>query len=470
MLRRFSTNFAVFSIAIDLFIVTLSLWAVNQLRPLLNEFPFVKTINQPSPIPLVLFFIFPLVWVLMMLAFSVYDGQKNLSVLGEYTNFILASLLVGITLAGILFISYRDFSRVTYFSFFIVAFFALISWRGVGRTLYRQRHEHEGLQTKVLIVGAGPLGRDIEARMEEQSHLGVMFYGFLDDDLRKREGHPDILGSIEEARLHIQNNHITDVVVALPVRAHEKMNYLVRELEDQPVHIWIVPDYFSLSLHHTEMHDFLGVPMLDVRAAALTEFQRLVKRTFDLVVTSGILIFALPVMGIVALLIWVFDGTPILFTQLRVGENGKVFKIYKFRTMVRNAEALQKEVETVSEKGELIHKTKNDPRITPLGRFLRRFSLDEWPQFFNVMRGTMSLVGPRPELPYLVALYQSWQRKRFSVPQGLTGWWQIHGRSDKPMHLHTEDDLYYVQNYSLWLDIKIIILTIWIILRGKGAY
>ena len=138
--------------------------------------------------------------------------------------------------------------------------------------------------------------------------------------------------------------------------------------------------------------------------------------------------------------------------------------------MVRNAEALQKNVETVDTQGELIHKTKDDPRITPLGRFLRRLSLDELPQFFNVMRGNMSLVGPRPELPYLVELYQPWQRKRFAVPQGITGWWQIHGRSDKPMHLHTEDDLYYIQNYSLWLDIQILMQTLWIILRGKGAY
>jgi exopolysaccharide biosynthesis polyprenyl glycosylphosphotransferase len=210
--------------------------------------------------------------------------------------------------------------------------------------------------------------------------------------------------------------------------------------------------------------------MLDLRAAALTEFQRLIKRIFDLLITTGILIFALPVMGIVALLILLTDGKPILFTQQRVGENGKLFKIYKFRTMVRNAEALHKQVETVDTQGELIHKKKDDPRITPLGRFLRRLSLDELPQFFNVMRGNMSLVGPRPELPYLVELYQPWQRKRFSVPQGITGWWQIHGRSDKPMHLHTEDDLYYIQNYSLWLDIQILMQTLWIILRGKGAY
>jgi len=172
----------------------------------------------------------------------------------------------------------------------------------------------------------------------------------------------------------------------------------------------------------------------------------------------------------IALVIWLDDRGPILFRQQRAGENGRLFEIYKFRTMVRDAEKIRSLVETTDEQGNLIHKTKYDARVTRVGVFLRRFSLDELPQLFNILRGQMSLVGPRPELPYLVDQYQSWQRKRFAIPQGLTGWWQIHGRSDKPMHLHTEDDLYYVQNYSIWLDIQILTKTVWIVLRGKGAY
>jgi exopolysaccharide biosynthesis polyprenyl glycosylphosphotransferase len=470
MLRRFSTNFAVFSILFDLVVVALSLWGVNQLRPLLNALPYTKSIIAPPPIPIQMYFIFPLVWVVIMLAFSVYDGRKNIRIVDEFANLTLGSLLAGITLAGILYLTYRDTSRVTFLVFFVTTYLLLVLWRVAIRLLYSRRNEHGGLNTRVLIVGAGPVGRDIETRIQEHSHLAVMLSGFLDDDIQKHEDHPDILGTLVDIRKVIEKDLVTDVVIALPTRAFEKVNSLVKELDNLPVKVWIVPDYFSLSLHHTEMHDFLGIPMLDLRAAALTEFQRMIKRIFDLVMTTIILIFALPVMGIVALLIWLVDGRPILFTQQRVGENGKLFKFYKFRTMVPNAEELQKQVETVDTQGELIHKTKNDPRITPLGRFLRRLSLDELPQFFNVMRGNMSLVGPRPELPYLVELYKPWQRKRFSVPQGITGWWQIHGRSDKPMHLHTEDDLYYIQNYSIWLDIQISMQTLWIILRGKGAY
>jgi lipopolysaccharide/colanic/teichoic acid biosynthesis glycosyltransferase len=131
---------------------------------------------------------------------------------------------------------------------------------------------------------------------------------------------------------------------------------------------------------------------------------------------------------------------------------------------------LQPQVEKRDERGNLIHKSKDDPRVTRVGRLLRRFSLDELPQLFNILAGTMSVVGPRPEMPYLVERYQPWQRKRFAVPPGLTGWWQVNGRSDKPMHLHTEDDLYYIQNYSIWLDLQIIARTIWVVLVGKGSY
>jgi lipopolysaccharide/colanic/teichoic acid biosynthesis glycosyltransferase len=171
-----------------------------------------------------------------------------------------------------------------------------------------------------------------------------------------------------------------------------------------------------------------------------------------------------------ALSVFLEDGVPVLFRQKRVGENGRLFEMLKFRTMIKNAEQLQSQVERQDANGNLIHKSKDDPRVTRTGRLLRRLSLDELPQLFNILGGTMSFVGPRPEMPYLVEKYQPWQRKRFAVPPGLTGWWQVSGRSDKPMHLHTEDDLYYIQNYSIWLDLQIIVRTVWVVLIGRGSY
>lgn len=192
------------------------------------------------------------------------------------------------------------------------------------------------------------------------------------------------------------------------------------------------------------------------------------KRAFDLFFGFFALIFSLPLMALLALLVYLEDGSPIIFRQTRVGKNEKLFEMFKFRTMIRNAEQLQSQMEKRT--GYLIHKTKDDPRITRVGRVLRRFSLDELPQLFNVLAGTMSLVGPRPEIPYLAEKYELWQRKRFTVLPGMTGWWQINSRSAQPMQLHIEYDLYYIQNYSIWLDLKIIFRTIWIVLLGTGSY
>jgi len=153
-----------------------------------------------------------------------------------------------------------------------------------------------------------------------------------------------------------------------------------------------------------------------------------------------------------------------------MGENGRTFKMFKFRSMVANADSLQPVVSQNDQQGQQIYKTRDDPRITRLGRWLRRASLDELPQLINVLKGEMSLVGPRPEMPWLVSCYEPWQRKRFAVPPGITGWWQVNGRSDEPMHLHTEDDLYYIQHYSLLLDLRILWRTVAVVVKGEGAY
>lgn len=199
---------------------------------------------------------------------------------------------------------------------------------------------------------------------------------------------------------------------------------------------------------------------------AMTVSERAAKRAFDIVVSSIVLFLVLPVLAVVALAIKLTSEGPVLFKQERVGENGKLFHIYKFRSMVVNAA----NISVTDENGKEVHKTRHDPRVTPIGRIVRKTSLDELPQLINVLKGEMSLVGPRPELPKLVAGYDDWQYERFSVPQGITGWWQVTGRSDKPCHENTDQDVFYIKQYNLLLDLKILLMTVPALLKGKGAF
>jgi exopolysaccharide biosynthesis polyprenyl glycosylphosphotransferase len=191
----------------------------------------------------------------------------------------------------------------------------------------------------------------------------------------------------------------------------------------------------------------------------------------DLTVGVLALLFLWPVMLAVAILIRLDSPGPVLFRQKRVGWHGDTFTMYKFRSMVTGADQQMDVVMDRTEDGRhFMRKTKDDPRVTRLGRLLRRWSLDELPQFLNVVKGNMSLVGPRPELPSLVREYEPWQRKRLAVPPGMTGWWQVSGRSDSPLALSTEADLYYVRNYSLFFDLQIIFRTVGAVVSGRGAY
>jgi lipopolysaccharide/colanic/teichoic acid biosynthesis glycosyltransferase len=210
--------------------------------------------------------------------------------------------------------------------------------------------------------------------------------------------------------------------------------------------------------------------MISLKSTTLSGYQRVVKRILDLVFSMIFLIPALPLSLFLSMVIKLDTPGPTIIRQWRVGENGRLFRMYKFRSMINNAEAALEDVVRTDPKGNTLYKFANDPRITRVGRWIRRTSLDEIPQLINVLKGEMSLVGPRPELPRFVALYQPWQQKRFAVPQGITGWWQVNGRSELPMHLNTEYDIYYVQNYSVILDIQILIRTFWVVIRGVGAF
>jgi exopolysaccharide biosynthesis polyprenyl glycosylphosphotransferase len=211
---------------------------------------------------------------------------------------------------------------------------------------------------------------------------------------------------------------------------------------------------------------------IDRRESAINGFDRLIKRLFDLGLGTGLLAIFAPVMLGLAWLIKLDSPGPIFFRQRRVGEGGRLFWMVKFRSMVEDAEQAEPRLLRQSAAGEVLFaKRPDDPRITRVGRLMRRTSLDELPQLFNVLKGEMSLVGPRPELPWLVKRYEPWQCSRFAVPQGMTGWWQINGRMARPgFDQRVEDDLFYIKNYSLWLDLRILWKTVQVVIAGEGAY
>jgi exopolysaccharide biosynthesis polyprenyl glycosylphosphotransferase len=470
MFRHHSVDFALLSILLDGILVAGNLFLASILRPFLNDLPFVRELFGFQTFPVSLYILLPILWISCLLAFSVYNPGRNLRFPGGIGRLILGSSFAGIALAGVLYLSYRDFSRALFACFLLLMLASTIGWRLVPEIVLRLTGHRILRPHRALIVGAGLVGRDLQQKITDAKDSRVTLVGFLDDDVEKRSTNPLVLGTLDHVRTVIQQQNIDHVILALPRHAHERTNQLLAALHDLPVKVFVVPDYFALTLHHAAIEEFAGFPVLDLRAPALSDYQRLTKRAFDVVLTILILPLALLLMAVIALAIYLDSRGPILFHQERAGENGRIFRMHKFRTMVENAEQLRHQVEHVDKQGRFIHKTSDDPRVTRLGRFLRKFSLDEIPQLFNILQGEMSLVGPRPELPYLVKMYEPWQRKRFAVPPGLTGWWQVHGRSDKPMHLHTEEDLYYIQNYSPWMDILILLKTIGIVFSRRGAF
>ncbi len=471
MFRRFSTNFALFSMAFDALLIALGLYASASLRyPLGHALHFVQKLGSPIRLPLDLYIEFPVLWVGILILVSVYDGRRNFRVPDELGNLTLGTLLASISMAGILFLTYREVSRFLFVCFIILAFCAMALWRLAYRIAYRYEMFGNGHERLALILGVTEAGRQVQAQIELHRETGLRLLGFLDDDPEKQAALAEVTGPTSAVRALVREAGVDDVIVTLPRGADDRLNAVVSELHDLPVRVWVVPDYFSLALHKATVEEFAGIPMLDLRAPALSEYQRMLKRGFDIIVCLLALPFVLPVVALSALAIRLDSPGPIFFHQKRVGENGRLFKMIKFRTMVTNADQLLHLVTVPDGNGHLIYKLPGDPRITRVGRFMRCTSLDELPQLINVLRGEMSLVGPRPEMPSLVEKYELWQRKRFAVPQGMTGWWQVNGRSDKPMHLHTEEDLYYVQHYSIWLDLQILVKTVWVVLHGKGAY
>ena len=449
----------------DLVFILTSLALASWLRITL---PFGRTLGLGGEqLPVLVYAAALVTWLGTFLLTRVYEVEGSPASRSNLLKLAAAAAVATFVFAGVLYFTFRDVSRLQFVYFFFVGLLALVLFRVAIDLLLRWRGSSRILSLRnVIVIGAGQLGNEVMKKIRSDPARGYRIVGFVDEPRRAKNQEARYLGELEQLRDLIAEHEVDEVWSTLPPHAYDKLHSVIVDLDEVPVRIKIIPDYFALALVQARIDMIDGIPLIGLREPIIGDPDRLVKRVFDLGIGLILSLVLLPLMLIIAAAIRLDSPGPVLFRQLRAGENGRPFVMIKFRTMTAEASAISAEGRPAPE----AHKIKDDPRLTRLGTSLRALSLDELPQLFNVLRGDMSLVGPRPEVPWLVEKYAPWQRKRFAVPQGITGWWQINGRSDKPMHLNTDEDLYYIYNYSLWLDIKILLKTPLVVLQGKGAF
>ena len=350
---------------------------------------------------------------------------------------------------------------------------------GVSRLLRRWvlaylRNHGIGIR-RVLIIGMGEVGRSLLGIMRSRPELGYLPVGFLDDDpesiAEASMGRVEALGGTDVLAEAIKTRMIDTVIITFRWKHYDRIQALTEVCREAGADLRIVPEIMQLNIRQVQVENLDGIPLLGIGAhRSFSRVNQLLKRGLDLLVVAlGLPLWA-PLSLLVVLALKLEGGGPALFRQLRVGKNGREFQMLKFRSMVHNAEALHSEM--LRETGEDPRHPKfvDDPRITRLGRFLRRTSLDELPNLLNVIRGEMSLVGPRPPTPGEVALYEARHIRRLQITPGMTGWWQVRGRSNIPFDEMCEMDMYYIDNWSLSMDIEILMLTIPRVVLRSGAY
>lgn len=416
-------------------------------------------------------------WATSLILASVYTPRRVAFWGEEMGRLLLGHTVAALLLAGLLYLAKAELPRLTFAYFYLLALALMVSARVLLRLFYAARRKPAVQTLRLLVAGEGAAADTVIGQLRRYQWPGLELVGVISTrqaDPAPGAAAPDalpVLGVLADAEEVIAAHAIDAVIMALPRVEHGLLADLVARLNRLPVRLYIVPDYFDLAFFDATIERLGAVPVIGLRDPAIDGLNRILKRVMDILTAGTGLILLAPLFLAVAAAIKLEDGGPILYRTLRVGENGRLFQMIKFRSMVVNADAQRDAVARVDEEGNLVYKGANDPRVTRVGRFLRRMSIDELPQLINVLRGEMSLVGPRPEQPWLMDRYTAWQHKRFAVPQGMTGWWQVNSREESPLlYLHADEDLYYVQNYSLWLDIQILWKTLIVVLRGKGAY
>lgn len=463
MRRRAEVLFGIFLLFQDMLLILVAFYLAYKLGPSPDPVTSAALPQFRDYLPMVV--LTELSSVATFFLYRLYHLRRGESRLDQVYALFPATaigILGGAGLTAILFQSF-DYPRL----FLVLAFaftFVLVSLGRLAHGYWRGWLYQKGWgELKLLIVGAGEAGSLVLERVRSSPHLGYCPAGFLDDARVGQTvlGMP-VLGKAQELGEVIQRDHIDEVIIALPEATHEELVSIVSQCEDGHVSIKVFPDVFQIMAGEVNVGDLNGLPLLAMRDIALRGWRLTLKRMVDVVLSAVFLVATAPLMMVIALFIKLDSPGHVFFIQERMGLDAKSFPMIKFRTMVAEAERLGRWT------------VENDPRRTRVGRLLRRYSLDELPQFINVLLGHMSLVGPRAEQPLFVEQFRQVvprYMERHREKAGLTGWAQVNGlRGDTSIWERTKYDLYYIENWSLWFDFKIILLTAFTFFRDRSAY
>jgi exopolysaccharide biosynthesis polyprenyl glycosylphosphotransferase len=393
----------------------------------------------------------------------------------DYAGTIVSSTTTGTALVIVLSIIYRPiYSRLIYAFAWAAIVLLLVASRGVLVGVQRWRWNRGDGRERVLVVGGTGLGRQVMDVVVAQTQLGYNLVGYLDDRdppaSERRDGHFRHLGAVQALESIVRSHPIDQVIIALPFWEHHRLPEIVAVCRAAGLEFRVVPDLFELSFDRVNVANLSGIPLIGLKELSLKGWNLVLKRAIDLALILVATPVVLLLVGVIALAVKLDSTGPAIFKQLRIGKGGRPFTTYKFRTMVVDAEERRAELAALNEADGPIFKIRDDPRKTRMGRLLRRSSMDELPQLWNIVRGEMSLVGPRPQLPQEVAQYEPWHYRRLEVKPGLTGLWQVLGRSDTSFDEMVRLDIYYAENWSPSMDLRIMLETIPAVLSGKGAY
>jgi exopolysaccharide biosynthesis polyprenyl glycosylphosphotransferase len=449
------------------------LYSGDALAAILAAAAATAIVGSFSPAGLAFLLCAGLLWPFAAFSIGLYRSDQLAtwaSAVSEVPRGFVAVLLITWPLFGMA--SVLDLDQVVTLSFLTVA--ATAGFAAFARALVRASlHRAPDLRQRTLILGSGIVAGQVVKKLHNNDQFGLVPVGIVDDDVHDI-GTPDLpwLGRFKDLDAIIEAQSIDRVIIAFSKASHEELLESIRACRDAGVAIDVVPRLFEFLDGVRALDQVGGLPLLSIGAPVLTSVSMAAKRCLDVVVSAILLaVFALPMLAI-AIAIKLESKGPVFFRQPRAGRGNTSFQLIKFRSMYIDAEERKKEFEQLNEAGDgVMFKIREDPRVTRIGRTLRRFSLDELPQLFNVLRGEMSLVGPRPLIfPETAALDEIWHLRRLELRPGLTGPWQVYGRSQSPFQEMVRFDYQYVAGWSLARDIEILLATVPAVMSGRGAY